>query len=166
MKGRDSRKAAELVEARAEAHAQDREGWQGLPGGGPNGHLAVKPFKLNSTLQLRRPPPPESMSHARARIEQLLAEAAALEEAAAPAPDEAQAARLAGLRQQAAELQSAVGTAGLTVFRQLDADGSGKIDRDELCRALRKHAWLAWEPASVCNATVAPRAHHTQAVHE
>ena len=73
-----------------------------------------------------------------ARVEQLLAEAAALEEAAAPAPDEAQAARLAGLRQQAAELQSAVGTAGLTVFRQLDADGSGKIDRDELCRALKE----------------------------
>ena len=67
-----------------------------------------------------------------ARVEQLLAEAAA------PAPDEAQAARLAGLRQQAAELQSAVGTAGLTVFRQLDADGSGKIDRDELCRALKE----------------------------
>ena len=72
-----------------------------------------------------------------ARIEQLLAEAAALEEAA-PEPDEAQTAHLAALRQQAAELQAAVGTAGLTVFRQLDSDGSGKIDRDELVRALKE----------------------------
>ena len=33
-------------------------------------------------------------------------------------------------------LRGVVGTAGLTVFRQIDADGSGKIDRAELVRAI------------------------------
>lgn len=68
------------------------------------------------------------------QLELLLAEAE--ERRAAGAPDDD--ARLVAIAAEAAGLQSAVGTVGLSVFRQLDQDGSGKIDRDELLRLLKQ----------------------------
>ena len=44
---------------------------------------------------------------------------------------------LAKLAARCAEIQAQVGSAGVKVFRQLDQDGSGKLDRPELLRAIK-----------------------------
>jgi Ca2+-binding EF-hand superfamily protein len=79
----------------------------------------------------------KSLEH---RLHEYLEVATQLEAAAAaangdvPAED---AAKLAELRGKIADIQAQVGTAGITVFKQIDADGSGKVDRAELLGVLR-----------------------------
>lgn len=71
-----------------------------------------------------------------ARLDQLTTQIAELE-AAGDALDDAGKEKLAKKTKQAEKLRTTVGTAGVAVFRQIDADGSGKIDRAELLKILK-----------------------------
>jgi len=74
----------------------------------------------------------ERMANLSAEAEPLEAKAAAGEELG-----EADKATLEDLRSKIAKIKASVGSAGLSVFRQLDADKSGKIDRAELMALLK-----------------------------
>jgi Ca2+-binding EF-hand superfamily protein len=71
-----------------------------------------------------------------ARLDVLVTRAAPLEAALAEGAEAGE--DLASLRKQIAKLRATVGSAGVAVFRQFDADGSGKIDRAELLCALKQ----------------------------
>jgi len=71
-----------------------------------------------------------------ARLDVLVTRAAPLEAALAEGAEADE--DLASLRKQIAKLRATVGSAGVAVFRQFDADGSGKIDRAELLTALKQ----------------------------
>ena len=76
-------------------------------------------------------------------LDETLAKLAPLEAKAAAgggdaALDDAEKAEAAKLRELAAKLRASVGSAGLAVFRQVDLDHSGKIDRKELMRVLKQ----------------------------
>ena len=73
----------------------------------------------------------DPVTHRMPAVQSLEAQVAALEERRAAGAERP------GDADELDRLRGVVGTVGLTVFRQIDADGSGKIDRQELLAALK-----------------------------
>lgn len=69
-------------------------------------------------------------------LEECLAQAAALE-AKGDASNEEEKTQLAEVQAKIAKINESIGSSGLAVFRQIDSDGSGKLDRAELLAVLK-----------------------------